>query len=100
MSQPTRRSLLGAALPLAAAALTPASRATAAEKKPFRLGLIISPDQHPDQEFGKLRDLKLTTCFISTNRYDAGWAAQVKQLLEKFEIEPTAVETLGPGQMV
>jgi sugar phosphate isomerase/epimerase len=64
------------------------------------LGLIISPDQHPEQEFGKLRDLKLSTCFVSTNRYDAAWAAQVKQLLEKFEIEPTAVETLGPGKMV
>jgi len=100
MSQPTRRSLLGAALPLAVAAVSSAPPASAAGKKPFRLGLIISPDAKPEQEFGKLRDLKLTTCFVSTNRYDAAWAAQVKQLLERFEIEPTAVETLGPGQMV
>ncbi len=99
MSQITRRSVLGAALPLAAAVSSTAP-ATAVAKKPFRLGLIISPDARPEQEFGKLHDLKLTTCFVSTNRYDERWAAQVKQLLEKFEIEPTAVETLGPGKMV
>ena len=99
-SQPTRRSVLGAALPLAAAALASTERSSAADKKPFRLGLIISPDAHPEQEFGKLKDLKLTTCFVSTNRYDAQWGAQVKGLLEKYEIEPIAVETLGPGKMV
>jgi len=72
----------------------------AAAKKPFRLGILIGPDENPEKEIKKVRDLGLSTCFVSTNRYDAQFGAQIKDLLEKYQVEPTAVETLGPGEMV
>jgi L-ribulose-5-phosphate 3-epimerase len=74
--------------------------ASAATKKPFRLGIVITPDQDPEREIKKVHDLGLTTCFVSTNRYDTKYGAQIKQLLEHYQVEPTAVETLGPGEMV
>jgi sugar phosphate isomerase/epimerase len=83
----------------AMAGSTPVPAAPAA-KKPFRLGIVISPDENPEQEIKKVHDLGLTTCFISTNRYDTQFGAQIKQLLERYKVEPTAVETLGPGEMV
>jgi sugar phosphate isomerase/epimerase len=73
---------------------------SAAAKKPFRLGILISPDENAEHEIKKVRDLGLTTCFVSTNRYDTQYGAQIKQLLERYQVEPTAVETLGPGEMV
>ncbi|MDR3717310.1 MAG: sugar phosphate isomerase/epimerase [Bryobacteraceae bacterium] len=100
MSQLTRRSILSSAVPLAVAALSSSAPASAAAKKPFRLGILITPDQNPEREVKKVRDLGLTTCFVSTNRYDAQYGAQIKQLLERYQVEPTAVETLGPGEMV
>ncbi len=97
---PTRRSILRSAVPLAAAALSGTAAAAAVTKKPFRLGILITPDERPEQEIKKVRDLGLSTCFVSTNRYDTQFGAQIKQLLEKYQVEPTAVETLGPGEMV
>lgn len=87
-------------MPLAAAALSGTAAAAAVTKKPFRLGILITPDERPEQEIKKVRDLGLSTCFVSTNRYDTQFGAQIKQLLEKYQVEPTAVETLGPGEMV
>jgi len=87
-------------VPLAAAALSGTAAAAAVTKKPFRLGILITPDERPEQEIKKVRDLGLSTCFVSTNRYDTQFGAQIKQLLEKYQVEPTAVETLGPGEMV
>jgi len=99
-SLPTRRSILASAVPLAAAALGGGATATAAAPKPFRLGIVITPDTHPEEELKKVHDLGLSTCFVSTNRYDAAYGAQLKQLLERYQLEPTAVETLGPGEFV
>ncbi len=100
MSLQTRRSILRAAVPLAVAAIASQTPVSAAAKKPFRLGILITPDEHPEQEVKKVHDLGLSTCFVSTNRYDAKFGAQIKQLLERYQVEPTAVETLGPGEMV
>lgn len=98
MPATNRRQFLAAATTVAVSALD-ASAAPAA-LKPFRLGIIISPDTHPEAEFAKVRALGLSTCFVSTDRYDTPWATEVKALLEKYSIEPTAVETLGGGEMV
>ena len=97
MSATNRRQFLAAAATFAASSY---SVSAAPARKPFRLGIIISPDVHPDAEFAKVKTLGLTTCFVSTNRFDAAWASQVKTLLDKYSIEPTAVETLGGGEMV
>ena len=98
MSLTNRREFLATAAVLTTSAAR--TSAAPAAPKPFRLGIIISPDADPEDEFAKVKKLGLSTCFVSTDRYDAAWAKQVKVLLEKYSIEPTAVETLGGGEMV
>jgi L-ribulose-5-phosphate 3-epimerase len=98
MPATNRRQFLAAAASLATSAFD--ANAAPAARKPFRLGIIISPDTHPEAEFAKVKALGLSTCFVSTDRYDPAWATQVKNLLEKYSVEPTAVETLGGGEMV
>ncbi len=87
-------------MPLAVGAITGRAPISAAVKKPFRLGILISTDENAEREVKKVHDLGLSTCFVSIDRYDAAYGAKIKQLLERYQVEPTAVETLGPGEMV
>lgn len=64
------------------------------------LGLVVDIAQDPKGAIGKVQELGLPTCFLSTNSYDADLSRKVKESLERFQITATAVESLGPGKMV
>lgn len=75
-------------------------RGTAAPRTDMPLGLIIDVAQDPKGAITKVHELGLPTCFLSTNAYDADLSRAVKESLERFQIQATAVESLGPGKMV
>jgi L-ribulose-5-phosphate 3-epimerase len=75
-------------------------KGTAASRTNMPLGLIIDIARDPKGAIAKVHELGLPTCFLSTNAYDADLSRKVKESLERFQIEATAVESLGPGKMV
>lgn len=72
----------------------------AAAPKPFRLGLSISLGNDPDAAIKKVRDLGLPTCMVNPGKPDPGTARRLRDALSRYGVEATAVETLGPGEMV
>ena len=72
----------------------------AASQTDMPLGLVIEIDRDPEGAIAKVHELGLPTCFLSTKVYDAALTTRVKQALDRFQIQATAVEALGPGEMV
>jgi L-ribulose-5-phosphate 3-epimerase len=74
------------------------------ELKPMSLGLIIRPEENPEEEIAKVRQLGLTNCFLSLDDYigkfSAAAAAKFKEALEKYELVATCAEVVGPGRLV
>jgi L-ribulose-5-phosphate 3-epimerase len=94
----SRRSLLSlsGAISTSLASQKPA----ASSQTDMPLGLIIEINRDPEGAIAKVHDLGLPTCFLSTTVYDAALIAKVRQALDRFHIQATAVEALGPGKMV
>lgn len=68
-----------------------------------RLGVVTSVAEKvtPDQGIAKVRALGLRTCQAHVGAQpDVSMAPALKSALEKYEVEVTAVMTLGPGPMV
>ena len=72
---------------------------TAAPARPFRLGLVTRV-REPEADIKKIHDLGLPTCFIYTDDYRSSLADEVRGALDRYRIEPTGVESLGPGRNV
>ena len=64
------------------------------------LGLMIAPFNAPEATIRRVHDLGFPTCFLSLdgyiNRFTPEAAAQLKDLLAKFELTATTVEVVGP----
>jgi L-ribulose-5-phosphate 3-epimerase len=68
-----------------------------------RLGVVtrIGEKISPDEAIAKVHAFGLPTCQVSVNPVpDIRMAAPLKQALEKYGVEATAIMTLGPGPMV
>jgi L-ribulose-5-phosphate 3-epimerase len=69
-------------------------------KKPLRLGLIIGIDKDPGVAMAKVRDLGLPTAQVFVDEFEPGLVEQLRQALDKYGIEPTALVVGGPGKEV
>ncbi len=70
-------------------------------KKP-RLGVVVdvSGRETPDEAIARVKGFGLRCCQAGVGMSPSGLAEKLKAALEKYEIEATAVMTLGGGRMV
>jgi L-ribulose-5-phosphate 3-epimerase len=69
-------------------------------KKPLRLGLITDIGNNPDAAMAKVHDLGFPTSQIFVGEFAPGLAPQLRQALQKFQIEATSLVVGGPGKEV
>jgi sugar phosphate isomerase/epimerase len=77
--------------------------ATATSPAPMALGLLIKPSHGPEVTIARVKELGIPTCFLSLDdyigRFTEGLAHQFQDLLNKYEVTPTAAEVVGPGAL-
>ncbi len=99
-----RRTFLQAGLGVAAQAALPAniSASSNSGKLRPRLGIVVSAgkDESPDEALARVKRLGFTTCQMSVGRAPADLAMPIKDAAAKYQIEITALITLGEGRMV
>ena len=100
-----RKFLTAASAAFAATALRSGELAAQEAKlKPMALSLLVSPFGAPEATIRRVHDLGFTNCFLSLDGYIGGFtpaiAAQMKDLLAKYEVTPTTVEVVGPKPLV
>jgi sugar phosphate isomerase/epimerase len=96
--QNNRRLFLKTAVSAVAAA--PFYGAQAAGKP--RLGVVttVAGKDSPDQAIAKVKAFGLTCCQVHVGMAPESLAGPLKAALAKYQIEATAVMTLGPGKMI
>jgi L-ribulose-5-phosphate 3-epimerase len=76
----------------------------AAATPPMALGLVISPKGDPRATIARVKDLGLSTCFLSLDAYigkfNQALADRIQGALHQFGITATAAEVVGPGKLV
>src|ERR1039457_5167168 len=92
----SRRTFIGAAAASSLYALTARGDA----KKKMRLGVTASFNGDPQPMLDRVRNLGFTNCFIGCGAVNLEQAPILKEALARYQIEGTALETLGPGPMV
>jgi sugar phosphate isomerase/epimerase len=64
------------------------------------LGLLISPFGAPEETIRRVHELGFSNCFLSLDKYIGAFtpplAAQMRNLLDKYEVTATTVEVVGP----
>jgi L-ribulose-5-phosphate 3-epimerase len=100
-----RREFLEAALCTGVLSVSRIARAfPAPATSPMALGLVISPKGDPQAAIGRVKDLGMSTCFLSLDAYigkfNQSLANQMQDALHKFGITPTTAEVVGPGKLV
>lgn len=69
-------------------------------KKPLRMGLIIGIGKDPDAAMAKVHDLGLPTVQVFVEDFEMALVEPLRQALDKYGIEPTALVVGGPGKEV
>jgi sugar phosphate isomerase/epimerase len=67
-------------------------------KKPLRLGLILGIGKDPGADIAKVHDLGFPTCQAYVDDFELEQAGRLRQALEKYGIEATALVVGGPGK--
>lgn len=71
---------------------------------PMAVGLLIQPANGPEESIRRVHEMGMTNCFLSLDgylgRYSNDLARQLRELLEKYSVVPTAAEVVGPGPLV
>jgi L-ribulose-5-phosphate 3-epimerase len=67
-------------------------------KKPLRLGLILGIGKDPGADIAKVHDLGFPTCQAYVDEFEPEQAGHLRQALEKYGIEATALVVGGPGK--
>jgi sugar phosphate isomerase/epimerase len=96
MSVRTRRRFLQTSAALVAQGLMPHASAHPA-KSGMRLGLIIGVGKDPDAAIAKVHGLGLPTCQASLTDFSPEMVTRLKDALQKYGVEATAINTSGPG---
>jgi sugar phosphate isomerase/epimerase len=65
--------------------------------KGMRLGLIIGMGKNPEAALQKVHDLEIPTCQVSTEDLSDAMLAGIRDAVQKFNLEVTALNTSGPG---
>lgn len=68
------------------------------------VGLLIQPANGPEENIRHVQELGMTNCFLSLDgylgHYSDDLARQLRALLEKYSVVPTAAEVVNPGPLV
>jgi sugar phosphate isomerase/epimerase len=77
-------------------------RASASAGRRPRLGVVTGVTGHdsPDAAIAKVHSLGFRTCQVHVGMSPASLAEPLRQALDKYQVEATAVMTLGEGKMV
>ncbi|HZZ38457.1 MAG TPA: sugar phosphate isomerase/epimerase family protein [Acidobacteriaceae bacterium] len=71
---------------------------------PMAVGLLIQPANGAEESIRRVHDLGMTNCFLSLDgylgHYSNDLAQQLRGLLEKYSVVPTAAEVVNPGPLV
>ncbi len=72
--------------------------------KPMAVGLLIQPANGAEETIRRVHEMGMTNCFLSLDgylgRYSNELAQQLRDLLEKYSVVPTAAEVVNPGPLV
>ena len=70
---------------------------------PMALGLLIKPSHGPEETISRVKQLGLSTCFLSLDDYIGKFTKELAQdlqgLLHKYELTATTAEVVGPGPL-
>src|ERR1700736_2808291 len=69
-------------------------------RKPLRLGLILGIGEDPDAAMAKVHKLGLPTCQVFVDEINTELVGRLRQALDKYQIEATALVEGGPGKEV
>ncbi len=69
-------------------------------RKGMRLGLIVHVGRDPERALAKVRELDLPTCQVGVEVFDGEMLTRLRNALDKFSLEATALNTSGPGPAV
>jgi len=69
-------------------------------RKGMRLGLIVGMGKDPEAALQKVHDLGIPTCQVSTEDLSDAMLGGVREAVQKFNLEVTALNTSGPGPNV
>ncbi|HEY1808046.1 MAG TPA: sugar phosphate isomerase/epimerase family protein [Acidobacteriaceae bacterium] len=72
--------------------------------KAMAVGLVIQPANGAEESIRRVHEMGMTNCFLSLDgylgKYSRGLAEELRGLLEKYSVAPTAAEVVGPGTLV
>jgi L-ribulose-5-phosphate 3-epimerase len=94
-----RRGFLKVSAAAGAAGLLSGLPAAAAQKG-MRLGLIVGMGKNPEAALQKVLDLGIPTCQVSTEDLSDAMLGGIREAVEKFNLEVTALNTSGPGPQI
>ena len=69
-------------------------------KKGMRLGLIVGMGKNPEAALQKVHDLGIPSCQVSTEDLSDAMLGGIREAVQKFNLEVTALNTSGPGPQV
>jgi sugar phosphate isomerase/epimerase len=69
-------------------------------RKGMRLGLIVGMGNNPDAALQKVHDLGIPSCQVSTEDFSDAMLGGIREAVQKFNLEVTALNTSGPGPAV
>lgn len=72
--------------------------------KPMAVGLLIQPANGAEESIRRVHEMGMTNCFLSLDgylgKYSPALASELRGLLEKYQVTPTAAEVVNPGPLV
>lgn len=68
--------------------------------KPMRLGLFVGVEKDPAAALARVRDLGFPTCQVAVEGFSPAVESGLKNAMQKYGIEVTALDSLGPGPHV
>ena len=89
--------------PLGRAFASQTEQSSSAKFPPMALGLLIKPARGPEAAISRVKELGMTTCFLSLDDYigkfNQDLAKQLQGLFNKYGVVPTAAEVVRPGKL-
>jgi sugar phosphate isomerase/epimerase len=68
--------------------------------KPMRLGLFVGIEKDPAAALAKVHDLGFPTCQVAVEEFSPAIETGLRNAMQKYGIEVTALDSLGPGPHV
>jgi sugar phosphate isomerase/epimerase len=94
-----RRDFLKVSAAAGASGLMSGAPAALAQKG-MRLGLIVGMGKNPEAALQKVHDLGIPTCQVSTEDLSDAMLRGIREAVQKFNLEVTALNTSGPGPQI